>query len=171
MTDRFDICLPRLLKHEGGWSDHPSDPGGATNLGVTLGALSDWLGRPATKAEVKALTVTRAAPIYKANYWRAAACDKLPAGVDYIVFDLAVNSGVARAKRYLQEALGVRADGVIGPLTLLAVQNTDADELIKRISEKRATFYRGLATFKTFGKGWMRRLDEVTKQALEDAHG
>ena len=118
---RFAACLPLILAHEGGWVDHPSDPGGATNLGVTIGTLSDWLGRPATKVEVKALTPATVAPIYEARYWKAAHCHELPAGVDYMCFDLAVNSGPGQSLKWLQMELGVTADGVIGPKTLSAL--------------------------------------------------
>lgn len=167
MTDRFGECLPLILKHEGGYVDHPKDPGGATNLGITLGTLSDWLGRRATKAEVKALTRETVAPIYRKNYWDACQCDKLPAGVDYMVFDLAVNSGPSRAKRYLQSAVGAIEDGVIGPKTLERVGRVHPDNIILAMSKRRENFYRSLDTFPTFGKGWLRRLAEVTKSAEE----
>lgn len=166
---RFATCLPLILAHEGGWVDHPSDPGGATNLGVTIGTLSDWLGRPATKAEVKALTPATVAPIYEARYWKAAHCHELPAGVDYMCFDLAVNSGPGRACKYLQRAVGVAEDGAIGPKTLAAVKAKTPTVLINAISHSREAFYRGLPTFGTFGKGWMRRLNEVTAKAREMA--
>ena len=166
---RFEICLARILHHEGGYVDHPKDPGGATNLGVTLATLSDYRGRPATKAEVKALTPDTVAPIYEARYWKAAACDKLPPGVDYMAFDLAVNSGPGRAKKYVQEAVGVTADGAIGPKTLAAVKAVPAVDLVNRISHRREVFYRSLPTFSTFGRGWMNRLAEVTATAAREA--
>lgn len=166
---RFATCLPLILAHEGGWVDHPSDPGGATNLGVTIGTLSDWLGRPATKAEVKALTPATVAPIYEARYWKAAHCHELPAGVDYMCFDLAVNSGPGRACKYLQRAVGVAEDGAIGPKTLAAVKATPPATIIAKIGISRANFYQGLSTYGTFGKGWMRRLKEVTDKAHEMA--
>ena len=165
--DRFAACLPLLLKHEGGYVDHSEDPGGATNLGVTLGTLQDWRGGIVTKADVKALTKADVAPIYREKYWWPAACDRLPPGVDYMVFDLAVNSGVSRAKRYLQEAAGVVADGKIGPITLNAIHKAGAREIITRMAARREAFYRGLSTFPTFGKGWLRRLREVTAHALK----
>lgn len=166
---RFAACLSLILAHEGGYVDHPSDPGGATNLGVTIGTLSDWLKRPATKAEVKALTPATVAPIYEARYWKAAHCHELPAGVDYMCFDLAVNSGVGRARKYLQRAAGVNDDGIIGPATMAAVKARKPMQLVDSISGLREAFYRGLPTFPTFGKGWMRRLSEVTAKAREMA--
>lgn len=162
---RFADCLPLILAHEGGWVDHPSDPGGATNLGVTIGTLSDWLGRPATKAEVKALTPATVAPIYEARYWKAAHCHELPVGVDYMVFDLAVNSGPGKAVRFLQGAVGAVEDGVFGPATRERVGRVHPDNIILALSKRREAFYRSLKTFPTFGKGWMRRLAEVTSKA------
>jgi lysozyme family protein len=99
--------LPLVLNHEGGYVDHPKDPVGATNLGVTIGTLSGWLGRKATKAEVKALTVKDVAPIYRHNYWDKVRGKDLPAGLDYAVFDFAVNSGPFKAASSLQTILGV----------------------------------------------------------------
>ena len=173
MTDRFAECLPLILKHEGGYVDHPRDPGGATNLGITLDTLSAHRGRKVTKDEVKALTVAEAGAIYRKNYWHAAFCEQLPPGADYMVFDLAVNSGVGRARKYLQRAVGATEDGIIGPATLAAVkalaESGGATTIINRMSRYREAFYRGLDTFPTFGKGWMRRLNEVTAKALEMA--
>ncbi|WP_310540820.1 glycosyl hydrolase 108 family protein [Phenylobacterium sp.] len=164
-SERFQRCLPLILQHEGGYVDHRLDPGGATNLGVTLGTLSDWLKRPATKAEVKALTPAAVAPIYEANYWKAACCDKLPAGLDYAVFDLAVNSGPSRARKFLQRVAGVTVDGEVGPKTLAAVNALGSRAMIVRLNADREAFYRSLSTFPTFGKGWLRRLAEVTTKA------
>jgi lysozyme family protein len=168
-TSTFGRALPLVLRHEGGYVDHPKDPGGATNLGVTTGTLSTWLGRKATKAEVKALKPASVAPIYERNYWKAARCDDLPAGVDYAVFDFAVNSGVARSVMALQRAVGVADDGEIGPITLRAVRNTDPQVLIKRLCTDRLSFLTRLSTWKTFGKGWMARVQGVEKEALKMA--
>lgn len=163
---RFTDCLPLLLEHEGGWTDNPHDPGGATNLGVTLATLSAWRGHPCTKADVQALTPDAVAPIYRTEFWTAAACDLLPPGLDYWTFDFAVNSGPGRAKRYLQEAAGVTVDGSVGPATLGAVAAAGAKVMIVRLDAAREAFYRADKEFSTFGKGWLRRLNEVTAQAL-----
>ncbi|MBD8906528.1 glycoside hydrolase family 108 protein [Methylorubrum zatmanii] len=162
----FERALALALAHEGGYVDHPKDPGGATNLGVTIGTLSDWLGRPASKAEVRALTRATVAPIYRKNYWDRVRGDDLPAGVDYCVFDFAVNSGVGRAIPSLQRAIGVADDGRIGPLTLAAVKGRAADQVIERICADRLTFLRRLSTWGTFGKGWSRRVEGVRAEAL-----
>ena len=166
---RFDACLVEILKHEGGWVDHPADPGGATNRGVTLKTLSDWLGRTATKAEVKALTVSDVSPIYRKRYWDAVHGDDLPPGVDLMVFDLAVNSGPGRAAKFLQEVVGATPDGAIGAATLAKVSGLHPLTIIDGMAERRERFYRGLGTFDTFGRGWMRRLGEVTAKSKEMA--
>lgn len=168
-TDTFGQALSLVLKHEGAYVDHPRDPGGATNLGVTIGTLSSWLGRKATKAEVRALKSATVAPIYEKNYWKAARCDELPAGVDYAVFDFAVNSGVSRSIMALQRAVGVADDGKIGPITLKVVRNTDPAVLIKRLCTDRLSFLTRLSTWKTFGKGWLNRVQGVEKEALKMA--
>ncbi len=166
---RFDVALAEILRHEGGWVDHPKDPGGATNRGVTLATLSDWLGRTATKAEVKALTVADVAPIYRERYWNAVKGDDLPAGVDLMVFDVAVNSGPGRAAKFLQEVAGAAADGKIGPATLAKVTALHPLAVIEGMAQRRERFYRGLGTFDTFGRGWMKRLADVTAKAKEMA--
>ena len=169
---RFDRCLKAVLKHEGGYVDHPRDPGGATNLGVTLGTAKAYrldidLDGDVDKNDVRLLTPTTAAPVYKDGYWLKCQCDKLPAGVDYMVFDLAVNSGTNRAIRYLQRAVGAVEDGKLGPKTLLLVNNHEAADTIRRLADLREAFYHSLSTFSTFGKGWIRRLNDVEHTALD----
>jgi lysozyme family protein len=169
-ADRFARCLPALLRHEGGFVNHPRDPGGATNLGITLGTAKAWRldldgDGDVDVNDVRLLTRETAAPVYREGYWLATSCDQLPAGVDYMVFDLAVNSGTRRAKRYLQRVAGVAEDEVIGPKTLAAVRALNPVRLVERMSEIREAFYRSLSTFDVFGKGWMRRLDEVEQLA------
>ncbi|WP_288587442.1 glycoside hydrolase family 108 protein [uncultured Methylobacterium sp.] len=166
IINAFERALPLVLKHEGGWSDDPQDPGGATNLGVTIGTLSLWLGRPATKAEVKALTVATVAPIYRRNYWDAVQADALPPGLGYALFDFAVNSGKKRAVIGLQRALKVADDGKLGPLTLAAVATHKPADLIDALCDGRLAFLRALSTWPRFGKGWARRVEEVRKVAL-----
>jgi lysozyme family protein len=138
-------------------------------MGITQAVLAERLKRPVTEAEVKALTREDAADIYRARYWSPILADGLPPGVDYMVFDLAVNSGVSRAARFLQLAVGVTPDGKIGPVTLGAVAKVDPRALVLTLSERRENFFRALRTFPTFGTGWIRRLRDVTRDALEDA--
>jgi lysozyme family protein len=144
MRQTFDQFLPQLLKHEGGYVDHPRDPGGATNLGVTLATLSRWRGRPVSKAEVRALQKDEAGQIYRDWYWNKIDADSMLAGPDAALFDVAVNSGPGRAKSW-------------APLTV----GKDAVVAVKAVCARRRAFFRSLRTFDVFGKGWMRRVNEV----------
>jgi lysozyme family protein len=165
----FDRALAAVLKHEGGYADHPRDPGGATNLGVTRATLARWRGRPVSKAEVRALTRAEAAKIYRALYWDEIAGDALPDGLDLAVFDYCVNSGPGRAARALQAVAGTRGDGRIGKITLACVALRDPEHLIIAYCRKRLTFLERLRTFAVFGRGWRRRVDETQALALEMA--
>lgn len=165
----FDQALAVILRHEGGYVDHPDDPGGATNLGITHKTLAAWRGRPVTKAEVRALTRAEAAQIYRANYWNAVNGDSLPPGVDLVVFDMAVNAGVSRASKMLQRLVYVEDDGHIGPMTLSAVARMGAAALINGYSSARMDHYRSLHHWNKFGKGWTRRTEETRAQALDMA--
>jgi len=166
MNTNFDACFNHLIKHEGGYVNHPSDPGGRTNLGVTQEVWEDWTDRAVNEAEMKALTPEKVKPLYKELYWDRVKGDKLPAGVDYCVFDAAVNSGVRRASQWLQIALGVEADGSIGPKTLAMTLATSPDTVIRNYSAQRLKFLQGLSTWSTFGRGWERRVSEVKQTAL-----
>ena len=167
MKDNFDLCLKMLLKHEGGFVDHPKDPGGMTNLGVTKAVYEDVLGREVTEQEMRALTEEDVRPVYKKLYWDRCWGDELPSGVDWAVFDWAVNSGPSRAAKALQRAVNAKPDGAIGPKTLDAVEAVDPRDIIEQLAEERELFYRALSTFDTFGKGWLRRNDETRETALE----
>jgi lysozyme family protein len=156
-----------VLKHEGGYVDHPKDPGGATNMGITLATLRDWRERPVSKANVKALSRSEAMEIYRALYWNTVKGDDLPAGVDYAVLDFAINSGPDRAARYLQRIVGATQDGRIGPITLALTKRMDAAEVINALCDARLAYLKGLKTWDTFGKGWERRVREVREHALE----
>jgi len=169
MRSNFEACLTEIFKHEGGYVDHPRDPGGATNMGITIGTLRDWRGKPVTKADVKALTRAEAAQIYEARYWRPVRGDDLPAGVDLVAFDPAVNSGVSRGVRWLQSGLGVPQDGRTGPVTVDAARRADPVATIKRACAARMGFLRGLRTWGTFGKGWSRRVASVEAVAIRMA--
>lgn len=171
MERNFERALALVLKHEGGYVDHPRDPGGATNLGITIGtAKANRLDLDrdgdVDKADVRLITPATAAPVYKAKYWDAVRGDELPSGLDYAVFDFAVNSGVSRAAIFLQELVGVAPDGRIGPLTLKAVAQHKPEDLIRRLCDKRMMFLQRLSTWNTFGKGWTSRVNGVRKEAL-----
>jgi len=165
MLTNFDDALKMLLKSEGGFVNHPQDPGGMTNLGVTKKVWEEWVGHAVTEDDMRALTPDKVAPLYKAKYWNKIYGDKLPHGVDLCVFDCAVNSGVSRAAKLLQRAVGVDDDGVIGNITLMACEAIEPDLIIQRFSEERLAFLQALPTFATFGKGWSRRVAEVEAQA------
>lgn len=165
-SERFGECLAHVLKHEGGYVDHPADPGGATNMGITIGTLSDWMGRPATKEQVRDLPRDIAAAIYHKRYWLPVRGDALGPGLDLAVFDYAVNSGPGRAVRTLQAALGVEADGAMGPVTLGALAGRNRTDLIAAICARRMAFLQSLPTFRTFGKGWQRRVAAIQDAAL-----
>jgi lysozyme family protein len=154
-----------MLQSEGGYVNHPSDPGGMTNLGVTKRVWEEWVGRESNEKEMRSLTTEMVAPLYKRKFWDACKCDDLPTGVDYLVFDFAVNAGPGRSAKILQTAVGVPADGGIGPVTLAAVKAQDPVELIEKFSDAKESFYRSLNTFETFGKGWLNRVAAVKIKA------
>ena len=163
MKDNFDECLKMLLHHEGGYVNHPKDPGGETNLGVTKRVYEKWGG---TK-DMKDLTVEDVAPIYKKEYWDKCRCDELESGVDWAVFDWAVNSGTGRAAKAIQKICGATQDGAIGPKTLALINTQDTNYVVEEFGKIRQQFYESLKTFDTFGKGWTRRNKETTAKALE----
>ena len=167
MNKNYDRCLKMLLKHEGGFVNHPDDPGGITNLGVTKRVYEEWVEREVSEQEMRDLTTEDVAPIYKKNYWDRGRCDDLPSGVDWCIFDWGVNSGVSRAAKALQRIIGVEADGGIGPMTLQAVANFEPEQIILKMHTQRKHFYEGLDVFATFGKGWLRRNNETKETALE----
>jgi lysozyme family protein len=165
VRDNFQRALGLMLEHEGGFVHHPRDPGGMTNLGVTKSVYELWKGRSVSEAEMRALTIDDVSPIYHAKYWTKVRGDDLPLGVDYAVFDFAVNSGVRRAARTLQQLVGVHDDGVIGPFTIGATKTLDANDLIEDLCNARMVFLRGLGHWDTFGRGWTRRVNEVEHAA------
>ena len=162
----FEKAVEIVLQHEGGFADHPRDPGGATKFGITRETLSRARGRPASVEDVRELTRAEAMAIYRWLYWDVVRADELPPGVDLAVFDLAVNSGPVRAVRMLQNVLGVPADGIIGPVTLKAARHADPLETIRRLTRARLGFLGRLAAWPVFGRGWRRRVLAVEQGAL-----
>lgn len=169
MKDNFNTCLDLVLKSEGGFVNNPADPGGATNFGVTKKVWEEWVKHPVSVDDMKALKVEDVRPLYKAQYWDRVRGDDLPAGVDYCIMDVAVNSGTARAAKFLQASLGLASDGVIGPATLAAVKDANPRELVTDICDRRLAFLQALPTWNTFGKGWGRRVQEVEAKAFQMA--
>jgi lysozyme family protein len=166
MRQNFKECIARLLEHEGGFVNHPDDPGGITNHGVTKKVYEEWVEREVSEQEMRDLTHEDVAPIYKNNYWDRLRADDLPSGVDWSCFDWGVNSGTSRAAKALQRIVGVEQDGGIGPMTLQAVAEVEPTEIVEQMHHMRDKFYRDLSTFDTFGRGWIRRNDETKEQAL-----
>ena len=165
-ASRFEDCLAVILAAEGGFVNDPRDPGGATNLGITARTLAAWRHAPVGTEDVRHLGRGEAAAIYRAHYWNTIRGDDLPAGVDLMVFDFAVNAGPARAVRLLQEAVGAFPDGAIGPATLRAVRGVDdTAALVDRLAAGRIAFYRSLSTFAAFGRGWVKRVEQVKRMA------
>ena len=167
MKENFDKCLEMLLSHEGGFVNHPEDPGGITNLGVTKKVYDEWTGRESTEQEMRDLTPEDVGPIYKKNYWDRIKGDSLPSGVDWCAFDWCVNSGKSRPSKAIQRAVGATQDGAIGPATIGLIMEKDPEEIINYVYGVRQDFYKSLKTFETFGRGWTRRNKETLHQALE----
>jgi lysozyme family protein len=173
VASNFPAALRLVLKHEGGFSKHPADPGGATMLGVTKKVWEAYTGETVTEGEMKQLTPEDVGPLYKRGYWDKCRCDDLPSGLDYAVFDYAVNSGVMRASKVLQATLDVVTDGMIGPATIAAARASE--KVIQRYCGERLRFLKALPHWPSFGKGWERRVREVqakalSLEALPDAH-
>jgi lysozyme family protein len=167
MISNFSIALAALLQpdREGGFSNNPADPGGMTNLGVTKRVWEAWVGHTVSESDIRELTAALVAPLYKLRYWNAASCDSLPAGVDYAVFDCAVNSGPVRAIKFLQKAVSATEDGIMGPHTLAAVMAKPRVDVIAAYNAARLAFLQDLPTWNTFKGGWSRRVVEITAEA------
>lgn len=170
MDRNFAKSLALVLKHEGGWSDHPKDPGGATMKGVTLANFRRYVKADATKAELRKITDAQLATVYRRFYWDAVAGAELPDGVDFAVFDFAVNSGPARAAKYLQAVVNAKQDGRIGPATLAAVRAKPHAAIINTLCDNRLVFMQSLKKlWPTFKNGWTTRVKDVRSKALEMA--
>ncbi len=175
VAKNLGFALREVLKHEGGYVDHPRDPGGATNMGITRKTLANWRGvKPWSelpKSEVRGLKLREVRAIYKTQYWDKVAGNKLPLGLDLAMFDFAVNSGPARAVKTLQALLNVRRDGIIGVITLGALKReigrVGAKKIIQGLCKARLSFLRRLKIFSTFGRGWKRRVATVERVALK----
>jgi len=177
MITNFSNCLTHLLESEGGYQDDPRDTGnalsdgrsGCTNLGVTQASMEEWLHHPVTNSYMRNLTAANVAPIYKRKYWDACRADELMAGLDYVVFDVAVNSGPGRAIKILQGIVGTVPDGGFGSVTMAAVSQFKGESLktiINEFCDAHAQYYETLKLFPIYGEGWLRRVKVVRAQAL-----
>jgi len=171
MNRNWDKSFDLVIVNEGGFVNNPKDPGGPTNWGCTQKVWESFVGHPVTVDDMKALTKEDVKPLYKRNYWDAIHGDALPSGLDYCIFDCAINSGVGRAAKFIQEIVGVFADGAIGNNTVTAINQMNAVTMINEFSDKRQQFLELLKTFPVFGKGWTRRVQEVRTKALDMAAG
>tara|TARA_R110000868_G_scaffold236183_2_gene490181 strand:- start:383 stop:943 length:561 start_codon:yes stop_codon:yes gene_type:complete len=165
MKENFDACFKGMLRSEGGFVNHPKDPGGMTNLGVTKRVYESWVKREVTEKEMRDLKPNDVQDLYRKLYWEPCRCDELAWGVDYSVFDFAVNAGVRRAIITLQRGVGVKDDGIFGPGTMKAVQEKDPISLIAGFADVRINFYQQLKNYETFGKGWHRRAAHVANDS------
>jgi lysozyme family protein len=171
-TNRFDVCNERVLVHEGGYVFHPKDSGGPTMNGITQRTYDKWLNdRFLPSKPVKSMTPNERDLIYHERYWLPCGADRMPVGVDYAVYDAAVNSGVAQAIKWLQQSVGVKADGIIGTQTLKAVGSVSSAYAIVGLCELRLAAMLGFKGWAVFGKGWEMRVENVKEQAIEDAKG
>nr|VFJ43024.1 MAG: Predicted Peptidoglycan domain-containing protein [Candidatus Kentron sp. DK] len=174
MNKNFEDALGHVLVHEGGYVDHPKDPGGATNRGVTLATFQRFYGEGKGKEDLKAITGEQLRHIYRSGYWDKCRCDELPDGVDYVVFDQAVNSGPGRSAKWLQSAVKVPVDGGIGPRTLKAVNDSAYARTVETMCDERLGFMKRIRNgqlWAVFGKGWQRRVDGVRVHGLVLATG
>ena len=174
MIENFDKSFALVMKSEGGYTGPTGlkgDPGGETNMGVTKAAWSTWLKRPIEDGEMAKLQIEDVKPFYKALYWDKTYCNQLPTGLDYMVFDASVNMGVGQSIRLLQKSLGCVDDGVIGPNTMKLINEFKVNDMIDKYSAQKEMFYRSLALFNTFGKGWLSRVAQVKQNAKGIANG
>lgn len=161
----FPACLAVTLTHEGEWSDHPSDPGGATMKGITLATYRRY--RPgALKTHLRNISDSEVRAIYQDGYWNPVRGEELPAGVDLATFDYAVNSGPSRSVKELQRVTGAKVDGKAGPETVAKAAAGDGKAVIQGLCARRMSFLQGLKTWATFKRGWSRRVADVEAKAV-----
>jgi lysozyme family protein len=173
MNSNWKQAFEQMLASEGGFTDDERDNGnklpdgrkGSTMLGVTQFNWENHIGHQVTHDQMRKLTPADVEPLYKKKYWDAVRADELPSGIDYLVFDMGVNAGPGRAIKLLQSAVGVPADGGLGPISMKAVLAADPVELIDKFSAEKEAFYRSLKDFQVYGKGWLNRVEQVKVKA------
>ena len=167
MQDNFNNVMRVIFLSEGGYVNHPKDPGGATNMGITHKTLAAWRGSSVSRQDVRDLTRKEASDIYRSKYWDSISGDDLPYGIDLMVMDRAVHSGPRNSIKALQNALGVSVDGSLGPVSLGAADRCDKHKVVDLLYLNRMAFLKRLRHWKTFGKGWTRRMDKTRHKALQ----
>ena len=163
----FDACLALVLKSEGGYVNNKADPGGMTNLGVTKRTYEQYVGHPVDEETMRGLTPDTVAPLYRKMYWDAVRADDLPDGLDYCLFDIAVNSGPTKAIKLMQSAVGTPQTGQITDRDVQLANAGDTFDLITKICNERLVFLQSLNTWATFGKGWSNRVGFVQRTATK----
>lgn len=161
----FETAFERLIGHEGGYVNHPNDPGGETNWGITLRTARE----AGYTGSMRDLTRDQAKIIYRTAYWQRARCDEFDGAIAFQVFDGAVNHGIGNSIRFLQRAANVADDGVVGPVTMAAVKSMSVTDVLSRFNAARLVFYTNLSTWNTFGRGWSRRVAGNLQYAAEDS--
>jgi len=169
MIENWNESFEMVIAHEGGFTNDQRDTGnhlpdgrqGSTMLGCTQANWEAYVGHKVTQDDMKKLTKDDVKPLYKKNYWDAVKGDELPTGVDYAAFDFAINAGPSASRKMIQRALGVTADGAFGPMTMAAIKEADAKDLMHKFSEAKTNFYKSLGNFNVYGKGWLRRVADV----------
>jgi lysozyme family protein len=173
MLSNWEKSFEMVIAHEGGFTNDQRDKGnhlpdgreGCTMWGCTQAVWEKYVGHEVTQDDMKALKKEDVKPIYKRDYWDAVRGDDLPNGVDYAVFDFAINAGPFAARKMIQKALRVNPDGVIGPATLQAIKDANGLDLLKKFSNNKEEFYKSLSNFEVYGKGWLKRVADVQKSA------
>ena len=167
MKENYQTALNNVLRSEGGFVNNPKDPGGMTNLGVTKRTYEQYVGHPVDEETMRGLTPETVAPLYKQMFWDAVRGDDLPDGLDYCLFDLAVNSGASRAVKFLQMAVGTPQTGKITDREVQMANDADASDLVNKVCNERLVFLQSLNTWATFGKGWGNRVAYVQRTAIK----
>lgn len=164
IANPFDLFFDRLIGHEGGYVYHPYDPGGETMFGVTRRTARAY----GYTGAMRDLTRHEAKLIYKTEYWQRAQADQYDPAIAFQFFDAAVNHGAGQAIRFLQRAVGVADDGIVGPVTLRAIESMSVPDVIKNFNAERLEFYTKLSTWSKFGRGWSRRVAANLRYGAED---
>lgn len=164
MNKTFQTALKRVLQHEGGYVNHPSDPGGETNYGITKSVARQY----GFKGSMKDIPMSIVEKIYKDQYWDAMSCDNFEFAIAFHMFDAAVNHGLINARKLIQRAVNVKDDGIIGSISLAAIRKTPQLLFVNSFMAERISFYTKISTFPTFGRGWMSRMVDNLRYSLED---
>ena len=164
MSKNFQKSLKRVLKHEGGYVNHPSDPGGETNFGITKSTARSY----GYHGSMRTIPMTVVEKIYKSQYWDAMSCENFDFALAYQLFDAAVNHGLLNARKILQRTIKVKDDGIMGAVSLAAIRQLDTADLVQMYNAERISFYTRISTFPTFGRGWMNRMVDNLRYAVED---